>query len=335
MGCVSSTFLNQDDDFSQIGGSAAFSHHIVSLTSTTYGLLTLDPPPDSATVSTVPPIPAPSPEPPQPRRTLASLLPSPLSSEPRSLRYQPLETINSWDLMSGLDPEHAPSFRHYVPPPNRPEVSRDNDENHSPNVPHDLNRSVSSHKDLDEFLEGFDPICPSNGENKVVMYSTSLRGVRKTFEDCNAVRSAIRGLGIFVCERDISMDRGYRDELGELLKGKSRNELVPPRLFVKGRYIGGADEVMRIVEEGYIGQLLQGLPKSRGVGYACEGCGGVGFLPCFTCHGSCKIVIEEHEEEKDEEEEEELDVGRKKSGVVVVRCGDCNENGLVICPICC
>ncbi|GER42050.1 glutaredoxin family protein [Striga asiatica] len=34
------------DGFSQIGGSAAFSPHIVSLTSTTYGLLTLDPSPD-------------------------------------------------------------------------------------------------------------------------------------------------------------------------------------------------------------------------------------------------------------------------------------------------
>ncbi|KAL6558789.1 hypothetical protein OROMI_019143 [Orobanche minor] len=41
MGCVSSTLLNQDDDFPKM---VSFSHHIVSLTSTTYGLLTLDPP---------------------------------------------------------------------------------------------------------------------------------------------------------------------------------------------------------------------------------------------------------------------------------------------------
>ncbi|GFP84409.1 uncharacterized protein at5g39865 [Phtheirospermum japonicum] len=293
MGCISSSLLNQDEEFSQIGGSAAFSHHIVSLTSTTYGLLSLDPP------SLPPP-------PPPPRRILGSLFHSPLS-EPRSLPYQPLETINSWDLMSGLDSDHSPSFRFFVP---------------SPNVGNVLMQSSLS-KDFDSFLQGFEMICPPNGENKVVVYTTTLRGVRKTFEDCNAVRSAIQGLGVFVCERDISMDRGFRDELRELLSCKGSEELIPPRLFVKGRYLGGVEEVMAIVEEGVIGKLFLGLPKSRG-GYVCEGCGGVGFLPCFTCHGSCKAV------------KEELDVGTEKGkkSAVVVRCSECNENGLVLCPIC-
>ncbi|KAG8374520.1 hypothetical protein BUALT_Bualt10G0003500 [Buddleja alternifolia] len=306
MGCVSSTLLNPDEEFSQIGGSAAFSHHIVSLTSTTYGLLTLDPPPQPSPTTMVPPF-----QTPPPRSTLGSLFPSPLS-EPRSLRYQPLETINSWDLMSGLDSDHIPSFRFSPLPfvPSKPSNSPApvNDENVSPNV------GIS--KDLSSFLNGFEMICPPNGEDKVVMYSTTLRGVRKTFDDCNCVRSAIQGLGIMVCERDISMDKGFRDELRELMKGKGGNELmIPPRLFVKGRYIGGVDEVMKIVEEGYIGELLQGLPKLR-VGYVCEGCGGGGFLPCFTCHGSCKMVME-----------------GKKSSNVVVRCSECNENGLVLCPI--
>ena len=76
MGCVSSNLLNQDEDFSTQLGSSALGHHIVSLTSTTYGLLTLDPP-------STPPS----------RFTLGSLFPS----EP--------EVINSWELMSGLDTE--------------------------------------------------------------------------------------------------------------------------------------------------------------------------------------------------------------------------------------
>ncbi|KAI3469198.1 hypothetical protein Pfo_025861 [Paulownia fortunei] len=237
--------------------------------------------------------------------------------------------------MSGLDSDHIPSFRFspssFVPSKlsNSPAsiqsaVWQGNDENVSPNVGNVLRQSTFS-KDLNSFLEGFEMICPPNGENKVVMYTTTLRGVRKTFEDCNAVRSAIQGLGILVCERDISMDRGFRDELRELMKGKGSNELIPPRLFVKGRYIGGIEEVMKIVEEGFVGKLLEGLPKLRG-GYVCEGCGGVGFLPCFTCHGSCKMVMVV---------KEDLDVGMKQGKkTVVVRCSECNENGLVLCPIC-
>lgn len=55
-GCVSSNLLNQEDDFSQLG-SSPLDHHIVSLTSTTYGLLSLDPLPQSTTAPPTPPPP--------------------------------------------------------------------------------------------------------------------------------------------------------------------------------------------------------------------------------------------------------------------------------------
>lgn len=160
-----------------------------------------------------------------------------------------------------------------------------------------------------------------------MIYTTTLRGIRKTFEACNAVRSAIQGIGVLICERDISMDRGFREELRQLLKGKGESELVPPRVFVKGRYIGGVDEVMRIAEDeenGGLGNLLQGLPKVR-AGQVCDGCGGVRFLPCFQCNGSCKMVASLVQEETD---------GLPQERTVVVRCSDCNENGLILCPIC-
>ncbi|KAH6774011.1 Glutaredoxin family protein [Perilla frutescens var. hirtella] len=329
MGCVSSTLLSQEEEFSQIGGSAAFSHHIVSLTSTTYGLLTLDPPP----TTTIPP--TPSPPPPPPRITLGSLFPSPLC-EPRSLRY---ESINSWDLMSGLEADRFQPFLHpkladssaVKRAPNRP----GNDENSCPNasVSHsskeadDLGKSfegLSCPGDLNlKLIDRYEMICPPNGENKVVIYTTTLRGVRKTFDDCNAVRSAMEGIRVLVCERDISMDRGFREELRGLMSGRESNGLLPPRVFVKGRYIGGAEEVMRVVEEGLLGELLQGMPRVK-EGYVCEGCGGVRFLPCFSCNGSCKMVVEAVEE----------DVEEPRSRTVIVRCSSCNENGLVHCPVC-
>ncbi|KAL2551053.1 Glutaredoxin family protein [Forsythia ovata] len=274
MGCVSSTLLNHDDDFSQIGRSTAFSHHIVSLTSTTYGLLTLDPPTSDphhySPTTTLDPTPTPP-----PRFTL--------------------ETINSQDLMSGLV---SPSKLSSYLVSDKTAIWRGNEENFCPNVviksSNDINvrRKYSLSEDFNycHLLERFERICPPNGENKVVIYTTTLRGVRKTFEDCNAVRSAIEGVGVVVCERDISMDRGFKDELRELMKEKEKNELIPPRVFVKGKYIGGIEEVMKIAEEGSLGELLQGLPKTR-CGYVCEGCGGIRFLPCFRCNGSCKMVV--------------------------------------------
>lgn len=155
----------------------------------------------------------------------------------------------------------------------------------------------------------------------MVIYTTTLRGVRKTFEACNAVRAAIEGFGVQICERDVSMDRGFREELRELMK--EREAMVPPRVFVKGRYIGGAEELLKVVEEGLLGELLEGLPRKK-VGAVCEGCGDMRFLPCANCNGSSKMVMVVKEE-----------MDQKKQGrTVVMRCTNCNENGLVICPIC-
>ncbi|KAE8055039.1 hypothetical protein FH972_011909 [Carpinus fangiana] len=305
MGCVSSNLLNHDDEFTQLG-SSALSHHIVSLTSTTYGLLTLDPP--STPSLTTPPTP-PS------RFTLGSFFSESKSlwSEPRPplLRPDPAEVINSWELMAGLE-YTADSFRFFK------DSNKANKENSDPNrmKSDNLSRPLSV---LDKFVR----LCPPKGENRVVIYTTTLRGVRRTFEACNAVRGVIQGLGVLVSERDISMDRGFREELRELMRGKAeRDAMVPPRVFVKGRYVGGAEEVLKMAEEGLLGELLDGLPKKRGLG-VCEGCGDVRFLPCFQCSGSCKMVMMAKEE-----------VGHPHGSTVVVRCPECNENGLVLCPIC-
>ncbi|WZZ15910.1 hypothetical protein YC2023_108999 [Brassica napus] len=60
MGCVSSNLLNQSDDFSQL---AVCHHHLVQLTSSTYGLLNLDPPPPpSSSVISAPATPMTPPE---------------------------------------------------------------------------------------------------------------------------------------------------------------------------------------------------------------------------------------------------------------------------------
>ncbi|XP_043694132.1 uncharacterized protein At3g28850 [Telopea speciosissima] len=153
--------------------------------------------------------------------------------------------------------------------------------------------------------------CPPGGADSVVLYTTTLRGVRRTFEDCNQARSLLEGHQVAIDERDVSLHGEFLNELRELL-GEEGNVIVPvPRLFVKGRYIGGVDEMVELNESGRLGRMMR-LVGMNGSWRECEGCGGARFLPCLECGGSCKVLK-----------------GDKKE-----RCPKCNENGLVMCPLC-
>lgn len=107
------------------------------------------------------------------------------------------------------------------------------------------------------------------------------------------------------------MDSEFRKELEAALGGKV---VGLPRVFIKGRYIGGAEEIERLHEVGELAALLEGFPVMES-GFVCNGCGDARFVPCRRCNGSRKVF---------EEEEGGLR-----------RCLDCNENGLIRCPGCC
>lgn len=168
----------------------------------------------------------------------------------------------------------------------------------------------------------FDPLsefpekCPPDGADSVVIYTTSLGGVRRTFEECNKIRSILESHQVVFDERDVSLHGKFLKELREVLEGEngaSAGGVSVPRMFVKGRYIGGAEEVMGLNETGKLGRILNRARIERGVGrLGCDGCGGARFVPCLDCGGSCKIV----------------------AGDVKERCLKCNENGLILCPLC-
>ncbi|XP_027182730.1 protein lap4 [Coffea eugenioides] len=161
-------------------------------------------------------------------------------------------------------------------------------------------------------LNDFPEMCPPGGEESVVIYTTSLGGVRRTFEDCNKVRLIMESHRFVFDERDVSLHGEFLKELRELLgEGVS-----VPRMFVKGRYVGGVDEVVNLNETGRLGRILNWARVERGVGrLGCEGCGGARFVPCLDCGGSCKVLVGDDKKEKE-------------------RCPSCNENGLVLCPAC-
>ncbi|KAF7042779.1 hypothetical protein CFC21_052282 [Triticum aestivum] len=146
----------------------------------------------------------------------------------------------------------------------------------------------------------------------VVLYTTSLRGVRRTFTDCSAVRAVLRGFRVAVDERDLSMDAALRRELQGLLAARGRAFSLP-QLFVGGRLVGGAEEARQLHEAGELRRLLEGA-AGQDPAFVCDACGGVRFVPCPACAGSRKVFVEEE--------------GRTSC------CGLCNENGLVRCPAC-
>lgn len=168
---------------------------------------------------------------------------------------------------------------------------------------------------FDKMMSRTDPLseypekCPPGGADSLVLYTTSLGGVRRTYEDCNRLRSVLESHRVVFDERDVSLHGEFLKELRELLG----EEASVPRLFVKGRYVGGVEEVVELNEWGRLGKLLNCAKVERGVGrQGCEGCGGARFVPCLECGGSCKVMVGETKE----------------------RCSECNENGLVQCPAC-
>lgn len=161
-------------------------------------------------------------------------------------------------------------------------------------------------------LSEYPEMCPPGGADSVVVYMTSLRGVRRTYEDCSRVQGIFEVQGVVVDERDVSLHAEYLSELRGLL---GEEMAAVPRVFLKGRYLGGAEEVVELNETGRMGRLLRAAGVEKGVGRrVCEGCGGARFVPCLECGGSCKVVV--------------VKGGEKE------RCGKCNENGLVRCPAC-
>ncbi|CAN1772494.1 Uncharacterized protein At5g39865 [Linum perenne] len=165
-------------------------------------------------------------------------------------------------------------------------------------------------------ISDFPLSCPPAGSDSIILYTTSLRSIRKTFEECHSIRFLLQSFRVTFHERDVSMDLGFRDELWKVLGDGER--VIPPRLFVKGRYIGGADEVISLHEQGKLRKLLEGIPVVGNWSSVCSGCGNLRFVVCCCCNGSRKVVA----------------AGGGGGGIGFVRCLECNENGLMKCSVC-
>lgn len=146
---------------------------------------------------------------------------------------------------------------------------------------------------------------------RVVIYFTSLRVVRKTYDDCKTVRSILRGFRVALDERDVSMDSSFLTELRRVTGRKTG--LTLPWVFINGRYVGGAEEMRWLHENGELRKLLEGLPTVDFHLRACHVCGDHRFVLCGECSGARKVYAE-------------------KGGFKT--CTACNESGLIRCISC-
>ncbi|CAL4998372.1 unnamed protein product [Urochloa decumbens] len=156
---------------------------------------------------------------------------------------------------------------------------------------------------------------PPDSAGRVVVYLTSLRGIRKTYDDCRSTSALLRGYGVLVDERDVWMHAGFIDELRAALGGGRAPRL--PQLFADGRHLGGAEEISRLHEDGDLEAALGACDGAQDD--ACDACVGVRFLICGACSGSCNVLVEDD---------------GNGHGAFRRRFSECNENGLVRCPVC-
>lgn len=71
----------------------------------------------------------------------------------------------------------------------------------------------------------------------MVIYVTSFRGVRSTFEECRYVQDLFHNLRVRVVTKDIYVYQFYHKELEERLKQRSGHVNVP-QVFIGGQHVG-------------------------------------------------------------------------------------------------
>nr|XP_006007236.1 PREDICTED: glutaredoxin domain-containing cysteine-rich protein 1 [Latimeria chalumnae] len=151
---------------------------------------------------------------------------------------------------------------------------------------------------------------------RIVIYTTSLRVVRTTFERCELVRKIFQNHRVKFEEKNIALNSDYGKELDERCRKVSESPSLPV-VFIDGHYLGGAEKILSMNETGDLQDLLTKIERVQHP-HACTSCGGFGFIPCSVCHGSKMSVFR----------------NCFTDSFKALKCTSCNENGLQRCKLC-
>ncbi|XP_056113294.1 glutaredoxin domain-containing cysteine-rich protein 1 [Rhinichthys klamathensis goyatoka] len=168
----------------------------------------------------------------------------------------------------------------------------------------------------------FDNLAKNNGPEltlefgRIVIYTTSFRVVRTTFERCELVRKIFQNHRVKFIEKNIALDSDY----GKELENRCKRVGEPPSLpvvFIDGHYLGGAEKILAMNELGELQDLLTKIERVQHPD-TCQTCGGFAFVPCPMCHGSKMSVFR----------------NCFTDSFKALKCTACNENGLQPCSSC-
>ncbi|XP_062333066.1 glutaredoxin domain-containing cysteine-rich protein 1 isoform X1 [Osmerus eperlanus] len=151
---------------------------------------------------------------------------------------------------------------------------------------------------------------------RIVIYTTSFRVVRTTFERCELVRKIFQNHRVKFVEKNIALDSDYGKDLEERCKRVGEPPSLPV-VFIDGHYLGGAEKILDMNESGELQDLLTKIERVQQP-HTCQSCGGFAFVPCPMCHGSKMSVFR----------------NCFTDSFKALKCTSCNENGLQPCLSC-
>ncbi|XP_016326538.1 glutaredoxin domain-containing cysteine-rich protein 1-like [Sinocyclocheilus anshuiensis] len=168
----------------------------------------------------------------------------------------------------------------------------------------------------------FNNLAKNNGPEltpefgRIVIYTTSFRVVRTTFERCELVRKIFQNHRVKFIEKNIALDSEYGKELETRCKRVGEPPSLPV-VFIDGHYLGGAEKILAMNELGEFQDLLNKIERVQHPN-TCQTCGGFAFVPCPMCHGSKMSVFR----------------NCFTDSFKALKCTACNENGLQPCSSC-
>ncbi len=76
-------------------------------------------------------------------------------------------------------------------------------------------------------------------EGEVIVYTTSFRGVKATFEECRYVLSVLYLFRVRVTQRDVYMHKSHYTELETRLRQEDTGvKVTVPQVYISGQHIG-------------------------------------------------------------------------------------------------
>ncbi|XP_076595680.1 glutaredoxin domain-containing cysteine-rich protein 1 [Chaetodon auriga] len=179
-----------------------------------------------------------------------------------------------------------------------------------------VKHKVSAGQTLFENLPSSNSVALPLEFGRIVIYTTSFRVVRTTFERCELVRKIFQNHRVKFVEKNIALDCEYGKDLEERCKRVGEPPSLPV-VFIDGHYLGGAEKILGMNESGELQDLLTKIERVQHP-QTCQTCGGFAFIPCPMCHGSKMSVFR----------------NCFTDSFKALKCTSCNENGLQPCVSC-